>query len=277
MVEYGRNLLRSCDRDAILFTYGDAGTNPVQYVQLVDDYRTDVTVIPMALLDRPWFVSVLKNGIDGAVRPAPISWSDEQIGSMRPYKWKINTIEIVVPEDTRRKYQTEAAVMRWELEPDLGGGGELGLLSAGRAVLADIIRTNRWQRPICFSVDCAPGAYAGLGSHLRLRGTVMELLPFEPEESVEVEATQKLLLDTENFTSVPSVRDHDMPRVSYMLRNYRAAYLRLAYQLSHGGDVEAVAAALAAMAENVPEDALAVSDQFRGTIEKFEQWVNKKR
>jgi tetratricopeptide (TPR) repeat protein len=276
MIEYGRNLLRSCDQDAILFTWGDAGTNPVQFAQLVDDDRTDVTVIPIALIDRPWFVGVLKNGIDGAIRPAPISWSDEQIGSMRPYKWKKNIIEIAVPEDTRRKYQVETTVMRWELEPNLGSGGELGLLSAGRAALAEIIRSNRWQRPICFSCDCDPGAYAGLGSHLRLRGTVLELLPFEPEESVEVETTQKLLLDTENFRSVPSVRDHDMPRVSYMLQNYRAAYIRLAYQLIRGGDVESVAAALAAMAENVPEDALPISDQFRETIEKFEQWVDEK-
>jgi tetratricopeptide (TPR) repeat protein len=277
MIEYGRNLLRSCEPDAILLTWGDAGTNPVQYVQLVSDFRTDVTVVPVPLLSRPWFVAALKDGIEGGVRPAPISWSDEQIDSMRPYKWKTNIIEVIVPENTRKKYQVETTVMRWELEPNLGYAEELGLLSADRAVLADIIRANRWQRPICFSADCAPGAYAGLRSHLRLRGMVRELLPFESTESVDVEATRRLLLNPDNFRSLPTVRDHDMPRVSHMLQNYRAVYLQLAMQYSLSGDVEGVAAVLTVMAENVPEDILPISDQLSGVVEKFEQWLDEKR
>lgn len=277
MVEYGQNVLRSCEPDAILLTWGDAGTNAVQYAQLVLGHRTDVTVIPVPLLNRPWFVAALKDGIAGGLRSAPISWSDEQIQAMRPYKWKSNTVEVVVPENTRRKYQIEATEMRWELEPNLGYGEELGLLSADRAVLADIIGTNQWQRSICFAADCPSGAYAGLRSNLLLRGMVRELLPFEPTETVDAEATRLLLINPKTFKSLPTVRDHDMPRASHMLQNYRAAYLQLATEYSRSGDVEAVASTLAAMAENVPEEVLPMSDQYAGLVEYFEQWLDEKR
>ncbi len=267
MIEYGRNMLRSCGPNALLFTGGDADTNPVEYLQAVEGYRTDVTVIPLALLDRPWFVALLKTGMTGVLAPAPISWSDEQIASMHPYKWKKNVVRIPVPEDVARVQGSGQTSVEWELSPDLGRGETLGLLSAGRAVFADIVLTNRWERPIYFSLGCPPRAWEGLDANMQQCGIAYRLLPFAPATNGDAEATSALLLDEANFRLLPTLRDSDMPRVSGMLQNYRASFLSLAYQHVQQGEREQAKAVLAAMNKAVPEDILPMSEQYGSALE----------
>ena len=59
MLEYGKNLLMSCDDNALLFTGSHSDTNAAWYLQFVENYRSDVTVIPIGLLDQSWFLRVL--------------------------------------------------------------------------------------------------------------------------------------------------------------------------------------------------------------------------
>lgn len=276
MMEFGRNTLRSCARDAILFVSGDADTNPVEYLQLVEGYRTDVTVIPLALLDRPWFVALLKQGVPGVVAPAPVSWSDEQIASMHPYKWKKNVVRIPVPEDIRRAHTMEQSSVEWELAPDLGRGDALGLLSAGRAVLADIVLTNRWERPVYFSSGCPVRAWEGLEPHIQLFGIANRLLPFEPPASVDAEATSALLLDESVFRSLPTLGASDMPRVSGMLQNYRVCFLNLILQHIQQGAIEPARVAFAAMSRSVPEDILPISEYLKSNVEYIRQKLSER-
>lgn len=275
LIEFGRNTLRSCNRDAILFTGGDAGTNSIQYLQWVEGYRTDVTVIPGAFLDRPWFVAFLKQGVDSIVRPAPISWSDQQIESMHPYKWKTNTIRIPIPDSVRQAYGAEQPAMEYELSPNLGWGETLGLLSAGRAAFADILLTNKWERPIYFSMGCSPSAWEGLRPYIQLSGFAQRLLPFKPPTSVDIEKTKTLLLDDNNYRFLPTVRDTDMPRASSLLQNYRACFMRLIYQYAKNSEIEAGKVILAAMDRNVPEDILPILEQFESNIDALRQMLNK--
>jgi tetratricopeptide (TPR) repeat protein len=275
MLEFGRNTLRSCDREAILFTGGDADTNPVHYLQIVEGYRPDVTAIPVAMLGRPWFVAALKQGMEGVLRAGPISWSDAQIASMRPYKWKTNTVRIPVTESVRRKYGSDRQVVEWELTPNLGRGESLGLLSPGRAVFADVLLTNQWERPVYFSMGCAPGTWDGLRQYVQVCGFAQRLLPFEPPSAVDIEPTKTLLLDEKNFRSLSTLRDSDMPRASNMLQNYRSSFLQLVYAYSKSGDRESARAVLAAMNERVPKDVLPVTPDLARNIEAFEQMLNK--
>jgi tetratricopeptide (TPR) repeat protein len=277
MVEFGRNLLKSCARDAILFTGGDADANAVEYLQVVEKYRTDVTVIPMALLNRPWFVLLLRDGLDGAVRAAPISWSREQIMKMRPYKWQTRTIRIPIAEETRAEYGTDQTAFEWELTADECGGEPTGHLDAGRAILADIFITNRFERPVYFSTGCSPNVWAAWQSHMQLSGIAYHFLPIEAAPDIDVESTTGLLMDEHNFDALPSIRDHDMPRVSGVLNNYRGSYLRLAFVYIQNDNAPSVEALLNAMRDNVPEEAVPIPEGMRGTIAKLEQWVSQER
>ena len=271
MIEFGRNVLHSCGQNAILFTGGDAGTNAIQYLQCVEDYRTDVTAIPFALLDRPWFVAMLKEGLTGILEPVRISWSDEQIMSMHPYKWKKNTLSINVPENARETYQSQQTVVEWELSPNLGLGEEPGLLSAGRAAFADILLSNEWERPIHFSVECPQGLWKELESNVQLYGMTYRLLPYTVQVRVDIDATSELLLDENNYRSLPTLSDADMPRVSNMLQNYRVCFLHVVYQLIEQDELERANAVFEVMNRVIPEDVLPSPEQYRNIIEAVRQ------
>lgn len=75
MIEYGRNILNACEPNAILFVGGDAEVNPIRYLQFVEGYRTDITVIPAALTNIPSFVLFLKDGLKDLVPSIPTSWT----------------------------------------------------------------------------------------------------------------------------------------------------------------------------------------------------------
>lgn len=78
------------------------------------------------------------------------------------------TFTIPVPENVRRAHGSEETHAEWEVSPDLGRGDTLGLLSGARAVLADIVLTNRRERPINFWTACSPRAWEGLEAHLQV-------------------------------------------------------------------------------------------------------------
>src|ERR1035437_5198331 len=77
LLELGRNILNSCDRDAILFTGGDADYNICSYLQLHEQFRTDITIIPIGFIGRPWHTKLLKDGLAGAVRKINLNLTDD--------------------------------------------------------------------------------------------------------------------------------------------------------------------------------------------------------
>lgn len=237
LIEYGRNTLKSCSKNAILFLGGDADTNPVQYLQIVESFRLDVTALPQALLNRPWFAKMTAEGVEGGCRPAPISWTEYQIMNMHPYKWESNEMTVEISPEIRRIYGIEDEFFVWKMTPDISEG----LMDAGSALAADIIVTNRWERPVYFSLAC--GKDFGLRNNFQLSALAWKLVPGGTEGSglaVDEDAVERVLLDSKNFTDLNSVKDKGMPRVSRMLLNYPAALYRAGlYYLERGRKDEA--------------------------------------
>lgn len=232
LIEYAQNILRSCDPNAILFAGGDAEINPIRYLQFVEDYRTDVTVIPIFALNVPWYAMILKNGLDDILVSAPISWSEEQILGMHPYKWKITEIEIPISKRELEKYgiSLQKNKMNWKLEPDLSFDSQT-YLSGGRALLANIIETNQWERSIYFTVGCPKSGMAGLNKYMQLSGLVFKMLPVETEKnnlSLDPEKIETVLFQSKHYQHFADVNEHNMPRASRLLYNYHVILLSLA-------------------------------------------------
>ncbi|MCG8573892.1 MAG: hypothetical protein MI810_03315 [Flavobacteriales bacterium] len=55
MLNFAKNILKSCGKNAILFTYGDSDTFPLWFVQEILGFRTDVTVINTSLANVPYY------------------------------------------------------------------------------------------------------------------------------------------------------------------------------------------------------------------------------
>jgi hypothetical protein len=56
LLEYGANMLRGADRDAIVFTNGDNDTYPPLAYQAVTSDRPDVVIVNLSLLKTPWYL-----------------------------------------------------------------------------------------------------------------------------------------------------------------------------------------------------------------------------
>ena len=273
LIEYAGNILRSCEPDAILFAGGDAEVNPIQYLQFIENYRTDVTVVPVALLERPWFVALLKTGLKDVLVPVPISWSKEQILDMHPYKWQKNKINITIKKSELEKdnISPQDNIMEWELKPNLSSDSGT-FLSAGWAILADIIETNRWERPIYFTVGCPRKFMAGLDKYLQMWGLVYKLLPVSTEKyglTLNPQEMEAVLLQPKHYRYFADVKEHDMPRASRLLNNYHAALLNLAYHYAESGNRDKAKGILDKMEAYMPESVFPVNVSFKRAKENL--------
>ncbi|WP_346854758.1 hypothetical protein [uncultured Draconibacterium sp.] len=227
LTEYGRLILNQVDKNGILFTHGDLQLNTCWYLQFCEGYRTDITVIPLAVLNRPFFINEIKNG--NFIPPIKMNISDEQIMDIHPYKWKETTIEIPVPDELKEKYGMQTNLMSWEVSPDLKGVRDF--LSCERAILLEIIESNKWERPVYWTLGMDNRYLGGLDSFGSYKGLVYKLMPFTTKGTKfesDIYALE-LLLDSKNFEKYDTILKTNQPRVSKNIPyGYSNAIMKLA-------------------------------------------------
>ena len=84
-IDFAKNYLNSCPKNAILFTNGDNDTYPLWYAQNVEKYRTDVRVINYSLLGASEYANGLRQQ---TYESAPIKFTftpDQYITGKRDY------------------------------------------------------------------------------------------------------------------------------------------------------------------------------------------------
>lgn len=240
--EFGRNFLNNCNESAILFTGGNADFDVCSYLQLHENLRTDITLIPIGNIDRPWYVQFLKNGLKGSVRNIEIKLTDNQILDIHPFKWDTTTVSIQVSQTDKKRFKLpDNYQLQWELSPDLfsermhskiesENAKKRTYLSPQRAILLQIIENNFSQRPIYFSNFCSTAFYGGLNKYFQNCGLVSRLIPISTKQKEFAFNYDKLenLLRVENIKDFKTLVNNDIPRISGMIvSGYYAALLNL--------------------------------------------------
>ena len=228
LIEFGKNFLDSCDKNTILFTAGNADFDICMYLQLHKNYRTDITIIPLGNINRPWYVQFLKNGLNTAVKKISIQLTNQQIMDIHPFKWDTTSVNIPYSNELKEELQLSSnSEMNWQVIPDLCSNrmhskiaGERAkqrtYLSPQRAILLQIAEDNFSKRPIYFSNSASPTLYGGLDKYFQNCGMVSKLLPIKTDSTHFETNFSKLeqLYQSKNLKDFISIKKNDLPRIS---------------------------------------------------------------
>ncbi|MEM6963546.1 MAG: DUF2723 domain-containing protein [Bacteroidota bacterium] len=97
--DYASNFLKSCDDNAIIFTYGDNDTYPLWYAQEIEGIRTDVRVVNLSLIAVDWYIEQLRR----TVNKSPAIKMSIPMDQLRGYR---RNQLFVIPPGGNRNYRT---------------------------------------------------------------------------------------------------------------------------------------------------------------------------
>ncbi len=259
--DYSKNILETCEPNAIIFTNGDNDTFPLWFLQTVYGIRTDVRIVNLSLLNTNWYIKQLRD----EEPKVPISLTDRQIDELAPQAWKTTTRKIPVPRDVRRQWiqkiqsvdSTFAApdqdFIELTIQPTLFGQG----IRVQDIMILRLLIENQFKRPIYFAVTVADNNKVGLQDFLQMDGLAFKVLPVKVDRRfIDPEVIEKNLTERYDYRNLDNAEVYYNDNILALLGNYRSAYLSLVEHYRSNNQKENALAALDHMEEVMPEEVI---------------------
>jgi hypothetical protein len=214
--DIGANYLKSCDKNAILFTYGDNDSFPVWYVQDVEGVRTDVRVSNLSYIQAGWYIEMMRQKafdsdplpfslgpekyIEGKRNQLPVDnrvnkpWALAEVVSFAGLDDKNAQVDIsgrgdflnYIPANKfsiavdKAKVLENGTVKPWFrdsiVSPMIWEYTE-GDAFKGDLAIMDILANNNWDRPVYYSTTVPSTQYKGLEKYFVQEGLAYRVEP----------------------------------------------------------------------------------------------------
>jgi hypothetical protein len=221
LLEFNRQLLNSCERNAILVTYGDNVTFPTWYLQVTEGYRTDITIIDASLLHTIWYPKYLK-----AEKKLQLSYSDVTIDTLEYIHWQTHTV-------TAANGNNPGEVFQWEMRPTYLGNYVL----KGDRLLLNIFQENFYKRPFYFTNNSDSTYNLSLSPYLSDEGLVNRVTPHVFDYEKDVVNISKNVFQY-NIAGVDSAEISKSPDAITVLNGFRWAYFNNVNRLVTQGNYD---------------------------------------
>lgn len=224
--DYAYNMLAPLAPNSFVFTNGDNDTFPLWYIQQVENFRKDVRVVNLSLLNTDWYIRQLRD----EEPKVPIALDDATIKMLA---------RGFVQDESGRVIYTNQYMVQHIIQQDRTADGK------------------GWHKQPYFAVTVPE--HMGLDPYFTLEALVYRVNRDSLQGDVDVEATRNALYKTFRYGGLfkpdgswdPSVyKDENSATLS---RNYAAAHLQLAFKYRRAGDLDRGIAELERVARMFPD------------------------
>lgn len=249
-ISMAKNFLTNCKPDAILFTIGDNDTYPLLYVQEIMNFRTDVTVVNISLFQTIPYINCLIEG-RGVGEGLPVSFTSEQIKNKKrdivylkqddDEYVSINKIVDYLKNDLNvEKYRKQELytlkTKKWQFRKEndtLKWRCNKNYLTRADILLLDVIATNKWERPICFTTSFRSTNLLGMQNYLKYDGMVLSLTSHKKDIQndynigyINSEELYDFVMKKADWSGIDDLSVHEI----WMHSSYRIMFTRLAQE-----------------------------------------------
>ncbi len=243
MMEYNKNIMASCSKDAVLFTNGDNDTFPMWYLQLVENYRTDIVVANLSLLNDSWYIMQLKDAYPTGINNLTVNLSARQIEEIKPIMWEEKFVEIPLSASVNGEKQK----MRWTVKPTIEGRA----VRVQDLMVIEILKANIGNKPIYFSSTVYKDNRIGLDKYLAMEGLVYKVNPYPSE--INPEKLYSNLCSIYTYDGVNDKHLYNADDVLSLYQNYHHCFLELTSYYIDAGEKEKAREVFGIMERVIPE------------------------
>ena len=218
IINIAKNYLKSCDKNAILFTNGDNDTYPLWYVQEFQGFRTDIKVVNLSLFNTDWYIDQMKRTTYDAA-PIPSSLKKEEYrASGKAYTAiiqnpklsdKFTDVDMIMDfvtetgpnykRETFRKGRLDNYIPTRKLKlkvdkekaklfvpeklhdkivDEIKWQLNDRVLYKNKLMVLDILANFNWDRPIYFATTVGRDNFMGLEKYFQLEGLAYRFVPY---------------------------------------------------------------------------------------------------